>query len=44
MKMLTIFRQIAKKNIPELPRANPVQAAGTDEVGWRFKGDSRAAM
>src|SRR6266571_3651724 len=36
MKTLTIFRQIAKKNIPELPRTNPEQTAGADEVGRRF--------
>jgi len=36
MKTLMIFRQIAKKNIPELPRTNPEQTAGADEVGRRF--------
>jgi hypothetical protein len=29
---------------PRTPRADPLQAAGTDELGGRSKGDSGAAM
>jgi len=38
------FSADSQEEHPRTPRTNAVQAAGTDEVGRRFKGDSRAAM